>query len=87
MEKLLLIPKKVDLYQFVIENLKISDSQLCYIFSGDDELDDKFVSFKQAFNNSYEAGEVSLIIATTLDKIYLIEEQGFGPPNRFIGKA
>ena len=67
--------------------MKISDSQLCYIFSGDDKLDDKFVSFEQAFNNSYEAGEVSLIIATTLDKIYLIEEQGFGPPNRFIGKA
>jgi hypothetical protein len=85
MEKLHLIPKKVDLFRYVVDGLRISESELCYVIS-DSIYDDKFTSFSEIYNDYIKSGSATLVMTITFDKIFLIEEQGFGPPSRWIGK-
>ena len=87
MRKMTLIPKKENQYNFVKDNLKIKDTDLCYLISCYDDIDNEIMNFKQAFDKSWGRGFATLIIMANADKIYLETEQVQGSPDRFIGRA
>ncbi|MBC8112111.1 MAG: hypothetical protein H7Y04_13730 [Verrucomicrobia bacterium] len=86
MKKVELIPKREFEYKYVVENLKINDTDLSYIISNYKNIDDEVMPFKDAFEKSWGRGFATLIILAGAEKIYLETEQVQGPPERFIGK-
>jgi hypothetical protein len=68
------------------KELKIKDTDRCYVISNYDDVDGHELKFKKAFDKIYGRGLGSLIIASSGDKIYLETEQVQGAPPRFIGK-
>lgn len=80
------IPKECNDYDFTKSNLKIKDTDVCYIISNYEDIDDTWMNFKEAFDKSWGRGMPTLIIAVAADKIYLETEQIQGAPARFIGK-
>jgi hypothetical protein len=80
------IPEATNDFEFTKNELKISDSELCYVISNYDDIDGKVIEFKEAFEKVYGRGFGSLIINSAADKLYLETEVVQGKQNRFIGK-
>lgn len=80
------IPSGVIDYAFVKEELKIKETELCYIISNHSDIDGQTLSFDKAFDEVYGRGFGSVIINSASDKIYLETEVVQGKQNRFIGK-
>lgn len=87
MQKMIKIPKNCNNYDFTKSNLKIKDTDLCYLISNYDDLDDQLMKFKQAFDKSCGRGLATLIITVNADKIYVETEQIKGSSEKFIGIA
>ncbi len=49
--KLTLIPRNDDIYEFVKNKLKIKGTDLCYVISNYDDTDDKFMDFEKHSTN------------------------------------
>ena len=73
-----------DTYEKIKSELRIQDSELCYVISYN-ELDGKFVELKRAFEKCHESGFAALIISNNGKKFYLKTEQEIGAPEKFIG--
>jgi hypothetical protein len=86
-KKLILVPQKCEQYNFVKDNLKITDKDFCYSISCYADIDNEIMEFKQAFDKSWGRGFATILILMKGDKIYLETEQVQGAPDRYIGKA
>ncbi|PJE39937.1 MAG: hypothetical protein CUR32_11060 [Flavobacterium sp.] len=85
--KLTLIQKKeVDDFLYIKENLKVRETDLCLVISNYREIDNKIMTFKDAFDEIYGFGLASLLVFENAEKIYLQTEQEQGAPNKYIGK-
>jgi len=80
------IPKGPNTFEFVMKELNIAENETCYVISNYDDIDNQFLPFKEAFDNSYSRGFASLIINKTCDKLFLETEISIRDINRFIGK-
>jgi hypothetical protein len=65
-------------------NIKNNDS--CYIISNFNDLDNKVMDFKIAFESVYGRGFGSILVNLNGTKLYLETEIGLGKQYRFIGK-
>jgi hypothetical protein len=79
------IPRVPDQHQYIIRELNIRDTELCYVISNYDDVDGQVFEFSHAFQKVYARGFASIITNLSADKMYLETEQEFGPPERFIG--
>ena len=85
--KLTLIPKKEpNEYFFIKENLKVKETELCLILSNYNDIDNKVMTFKEAFDEIYGTGLASLLVFEKAQKIYLQTEQEQGSSDKYIGK-
>lgn len=80
------IPSGVIDYDFVKKELKIKETELCFVISNYSDIDGQTLPFDKAFDAVYGRGFGSLIINSTSDKLYLETELVKGKQNRFIGK-
>ena len=80
------IPSVTDEYEYVKKELKIKNTEPCYVISNYDDVDGQVLQFTNAFKKTYGRGLGSIIINSTGDKMYLETEQEHGAPSRFIGK-
>ncbi|WP_452225819.1 hypothetical protein [Lacinutrix cladophorae] len=74
-----------DTYEKIKSELKLNDSDLCYVISYND-FDRQFVELKKAFDEIQKSGFAGLIISPNGKKYYLKTEQEIGAPAKFIGK-
>ena len=76
--------KSEDHYSNVQQLLKLKDTELCYVIS-DENIDDTFLPFKDAFGKVDSASFGTLLINQGANKLFLKTEfiQGYTP--RFIG--
>ena len=81
------IPPGVNDYEFVKNELKIKDDEMCYVISNYDDVDGTTDEFRKAFDKVYGRGFASLVITVPGDKFYLETELVQGKQNRFVGKA
>jgi hypothetical protein len=86
MRFILKIPDVADVYEYVKKELKIMDTDRCYVISNYGDVDGHELEFKKAYHKVYGRGLGSLLIAISGDKMYLETEQEKGAPPRFIGK-
>ncbi len=84
MQKLLSLSKVSDDYRFVKTKLNFKDDEICYVISNFDDIDDKFLEFKDAFEKSYCRGFGTLIMNKSANRIYL-ETEEVGNEKKFIG--
>ena len=71
-------------YEKVKSELKLKDSELCYVISHN-ELDRQFIKLKKAFDGIQKNGFAGLIVSRNGKKCYLKTEQEIGAPAKFIG--
>jgi len=80
------IPTTANDFEFVKNELKIKDTDECYVISHYDDVDGKLIDFAHAFDKVYGRGFASILILNGGTKIYLETELAHGKQNRFIGK-
>jgi hypothetical protein len=73
-----------DTYEKIKSELKLKDSDLCYVISYND-FDRQFITLKSAFEECLKSGLAGLIISVNGKKFYLKTEQVIGAPAKFIG--
>ena len=73
-----------DTYEIIKSELKLKDSDLCYVISHND-FDRQFIALKSAFEECLKSGLAGLIISVNGKKFYLKTEQVIGAPAKFIG--
>ncbi|UZR95685.1 hypothetical protein [Chondrinema litorale] len=83
--KLKCLPKVDDDYAYLLQKLRFKENGLCYLISHYDDLDDRFLDFKTAFNSCYTRGFATLVINTSGDRFYL-ETEGIGHKYTFTGE-
>lgn len=79
------IDKTLDYPEDIQKLLAFRDDELCYVISSYDNVDDRFMAFKEVFDKVYSRGLASLLIDTSADTFFLDTEQVHGPADRFIG--
>jgi hypothetical protein len=80
MRKLRILPKVAEEYLYVKEELALTDNDLCYVISNYEDIDDKVLNFKTAFETCYSRGFGTMILSASADKLYLQTE---GDAHRF----
>jgi hypothetical protein len=78
--------KWADLLDMRYLELNIKNNDSCYIISNFDDIDNKVMDFKIAFESVYGRGFGSIIVNLNGTKLYLETEIDLGKQNRFIGK-
>ncbi|MBC3759303.1 hypothetical protein H7U19_12870 [Hyunsoonleella sp. SJ7] len=73
-----------DTYEKIKSDLKLKDSDLCYVVSYN-EFDKQFVELKSAFEECQKSTFAVLMISKDGKKFYLKTEQEIGSPAKFIG--
>ena len=71
-------------YEKIKSELKLKDSELCYVISHN-ELDKQLMELKKAFDGIQKNGFAGLIVSQNGKKYYLKTEQEIGEPAKFIG--
>ena len=82
-KKMIPIPKND--FEFVKHNLGIKDNEPCLLISNYDYLDNRKMSFKEAFESCNGLGLATLIIIISKNQIYLQTEQENGGSNKYLG--
>ncbi|MBA4056927.1 MAG: hypothetical protein C0490_19590 [Marivirga sp.] len=77
---------KLENPELIQKEIKLRDTDFCYVISHYSEFDDKIIDFKTAFDGIYGKGFGSLIINLSADRVYLETELEFGSQKRYIGK-
>jgi hypothetical protein len=80
------IPSGVNDYEFIKKELKIKDSELCYLISNHGDIDGETEEFSKAFDKVYGRGFGSIVITSLGDAFYLETELVQGKQNRYIGR-
>ena len=78
------LDKNQDSYIYVQQQLKMKDSELCYLIS-DEEDDDTIFSFKDAFEIINSATYGGLLINIAGNKLFLKTEDSLPHTSRYIG--
>lgn len=73
-----------DTYEKIKSELKLKDSDLCYVISYNN-FDRQFIDLKCAFDKCQKSGFAVLIVSVNGNKFYLKTEQKVGTPAKFIG--
>jgi len=76
----------IDDFDFAKKELKITNTEKCYIISNYEDIDGQIMEFQAAFNKCYGRGLATIIMSLTGDKLYLETEIDYGKQNRFIGR-
>jgi hypothetical protein len=83
-KKLIEISKSDSEFYRVKEKLGVEDNELSLIISNYDQVDNKQMSFREAFEFCNGLGLATLIIIISKNKIYLQTEQEIGAPNKYL---
>jgi|GEM_PF-871691 len=80
------VAKQLDYPEKVAELVELKGSDLCYVISHYEEVDDQILRVEDVLGVIYGRGFASIITNLTATRFYLETEQVQGPPERFIGK-